>query len=362
LDPSQTAFQSIYSNFAYVTPQEWSNGVLSVSVVNELTTPNSTVNNDVEVNVFISAGDDFEVFAPTSANISKFTFFQPQSGEEVPDRDATLEPSKPMHEESMVLGEGEQDISDINKGFMGESIGSFRPLLRRPQFFETIALPNGRNRTLCIRSNQPYLRGYAPDAVRLTSGSVAYNYVNTVLYHWIRYCFQGHRGSMRYKFVPRLVHSGGYSSYSAYATRMGANDANVVTQWAETKQTVQTTDTDSRAAFQSVYGTGSEDLAETPALPLEGSAYTEDSANTTLEFEIPYYRNYRFSPGKAANFTGQTATPLVAQEPRFRFLATSQVTAGSVVDSWVSIGEDFQFVMWTGLPRMYSELTAPLPI
>lgn len=45
------------------------NGIISVFVVNELTTPNVTPDNDISVNVFVSMGDDFEVFNPDSESI-----------------------------------------------------------------------------------------------------------------------------------------------------------------------------------------------------------------------------------------------------------------------------------------------------
>lgn len=59
-------------------PDLEANGIISVYVVNELTTPNVTPDNDIEVNVFVSMGDDFEVFDPDSEVIEDLTFFEPQ--------------------------------------------------------------------------------------------------------------------------------------------------------------------------------------------------------------------------------------------------------------------------------------------
>jgi len=72
----------IYATSAIGTdPGQLANGVVSVYVVNDLTTPNSTANNDVQVNVFVSAGDNFEVFDPSSENIQDLVWFQPQMGD-----------------------------------------------------------------------------------------------------------------------------------------------------------------------------------------------------------------------------------------------------------------------------------------
>lgn len=64
------------------------NGIISVYVVNELTTPNVTPDNDVEVNVFVSMGEDFEVFNPSSEIIENLVLFAPQMGESSAPRSA----------------------------------------------------------------------------------------------------------------------------------------------------------------------------------------------------------------------------------------------------------------------------------
>jgi hypothetical protein len=70
-NPGADNVTEVYSTTKY-TSNDVGNGVLSVYVVNELTTPNSTVNNDIEINMFISAGDDFEVFVPSNEYQSLF--------------------------------------------------------------------------------------------------------------------------------------------------------------------------------------------------------------------------------------------------------------------------------------------------
>jgi hypothetical protein len=67
------------------------NGIIKVYVVNELTVPNSTINNDIAINVFTSMCDDFEVANPADDRIAQYTLFnsppvasrfEPQSGVE----------------------------------------------------------------------------------------------------------------------------------------------------------------------------------------------------------------------------------------------------------------------------------------
>lgn len=53
------------------------NGTLSVRVVNDLTVPNTVVNNDIVINVFVSACEDFEVFDPDGEVLERYTYRDP---------------------------------------------------------------------------------------------------------------------------------------------------------------------------------------------------------------------------------------------------------------------------------------------
>jgi len=104
-------------------------------VVNELTTPNSIVTNDIEVNVFVSMGDDFEVFVP-SDQFQKYVYkpqmgMLPQAGEIVPESENTTEPSAPLQDSTVKLGPTLQDGELINKVYTGECITTFRQMLKR---------------------------------------------------------------------------------------------------------------------------------------------------------------------------------------------------------------------------------------
>jgi len=117
--PGTESVTQMYSTSRYLS-QEQGNGVLGVYVVNELTTPNSTVNNDIQVNVYVSMGDDFEVFVPDD-HFQYFVFkpqsgFEPQSGEVTPESQNTSEPSAPQQEESSSVGPGYTN-SELVKSF-----------------------------------------------------------------------------------------------------------------------------------------------------------------------------------------------------------------------------------------------------
>jgi hypothetical protein len=76
-----------FSGSAFGSPSSFSsNGVLSIFVVNELTTPNSPA--AVKINVMVSCGDDIEFGAPSN-RLTNYTYF-PQSGYEADDEEAIL--------------------------------------------------------------------------------------------------------------------------------------------------------------------------------------------------------------------------------------------------------------------------------
>jgi putative salt-induced outer membrane protein YdiY len=54
-----------------------SNGFLTVTVLNDLTVPNSEVNNDIAINVYISTGEDIEFQGPNDEYLDAFVFHAP---------------------------------------------------------------------------------------------------------------------------------------------------------------------------------------------------------------------------------------------------------------------------------------------
>jgi hypothetical protein len=123
-------------------------------VVNDLTVPNSTANNDIEVNVFVSAGDDFEVFDPDSRDIEDLVWFRPQMGEvfspqmaEVagqpmnqPDADFTKREDEPMKDQpSQVMAPTLSDQDHTICVYYGDPVTSFRQCLKRYNYHSAVS-------------------------------------------------------------------------------------------------------------------------------------------------------------------------------------------------------------------------------
>lgn len=338
------------------------NGVLSVYVLNELTIPNSVANNDIQINVFVSMCDDFEVFVPED-HFQKFVFkpqmglesdFEPQMGEEiVPESQNTMEPNAPVHSMTQaVVGPDSAPSADLNKVFAGEVITSFRTLLKRYNLWNTIPAVSGTGVVIYGRNPHfPYLRGNVPGSVDVTAALASYNYVNTVLLHWVRNAFSGWRGSIRYKLVPRGYQNTadsvmiqraplkpGTSSYS-YNTI----PTPTYTSWSDAREDIVM-----RTSQFGVPNAGS------PFSGVNGQVITFNSINGVMEFEMPYYSPNRFSPGKKDDYTSG-----IDFECPWDYRISLAAGNTATYDVHVAAGEDFQTYFFTGLPRIYYEATPP---
>jgi hypothetical protein len=336
------------------------NGVLQVRVLNELTVPNSTIDNDVQINVFISAGEDFEVFVPHDV-FQEYTFFSPpfnpQSGTEmVPDSQNTEEPSAPQQANHEDIGGDRQFSSDLNKVYAGEAIVSFRPLLKRYNLWRRennriLDQPPVRQRLLRRRFAYPFFRrGDAQDWV----DGASYNYVNTVMLHWVTQCFAGWRGSIRYKYL--FTESGIRGNESderetgsrVYVERHDFDTSGPGSSYVNTATPVLST-------FQSdIVGRRIVKGASQIPTGAKGTVFATDLINPNVEFEVPYQVNYRFVPGKKRNYTTIPDPAL----NMYNVVYEGATSPCQEVDVHVAAGEDFQVYFWTGMPRLFYE---PIP-
>lgn len=349
----------MYSGTRLVRRETYGNGVVGVYVVNQLTVPNSTIDNSIGVNVFVSMGDDFEVYVPDDdfqVFTSKPLGVVPQSGTEtmsVPESHNTVEPSAPQHEDAEALGPTRSDNSSLSMVYMGESIYSFRSLLKRYNLWSSIGTLANNSRVLYgVRTMFPFFRGSVPGAVHTTSLGIPYNYCNTILLHWIVLAHSGWRGSIRYKFAPRGAIDAD-APVSMYVQRLGCDSIAYSTR----SIAAPTYTTAEQVAASGVVVAGNEPKDGQPFSGVKGQAYQNGSVNSTLEFEMPFYSNDRFVPGKRLNYTSDAERGY----ERFGYYVAADGLTSSVIDMHVAAGEDFTPLFFTGLPVMYKETNAPAP-
>ncbi len=352
LGPGETSVTNAYSTTAYTSLDRRAdiplhNGILGVYVLNELTVPNSTTNNDIAINVFVSAGKDFEVAAPTDY-FQRFSI-QPQVGMVDDTQEDTSEPSKPIQDQTKQMHGVSQEEDKANMVFMGEAIASFRPLLKRFNLHTSRGPLASGNRIIGgTLPAFPYHRGAVAGAINVTGAGDAYNYCNTVLLHWVTLPFAGWRGSTRWKFLPR-GNVDGSQPITMYISRREP-DTSIYYDEAVVDQSNYTGPSSvARAgAIDFPYALG--DIQRMPSCTL-GAAYSSSLVNPTIEAEIPFYSSNRFVPGKPVNYTTETTLPFKGMAFQYRIVMNGEPS--SVVDLLVAAGDDFQTYFWTGMPRLY---------
>lgn len=362
--PGTDTFVSTFDTVAPLTRQNRGNGTLSMYVINALTTP-SVSTETVEVNVYVSMGDDFETFVPDEY-FQAFTFSAPpaaalvnQAGYEADEKPSDHNPNvvadgissnhlnAPIGQPGQPIAVQFIDNPKTNLVFTGESIQSFRSILKRFTRWRTVG--NFQNAEIDLSLNMyPFLRGDVSGAIDSTAAAGFYNYVNTLPVHWVTYMFAGWRGSMRYKLVPRYFI--GDSSYKI--TRKSVDTT--LSAYSLSVAPLATARSVSATAFFNVLDLNSR-FTETG---FGGSAISFSPVNNSIEWEVPYYSRFRYVPGKIEDLVD-------SNDFMDTFVIHGEVNNTLLIEGafelWNAVGEDFQVYMFTGLPRMYYDATPPLP-
>jgi hypothetical protein len=335
----------------------YGNGTISVYVVNDLTVPNSSINNDIEINVFVSAHDDFEVAVPSTGNLTRLRLkrptgeippeVEPQAGEV----ESVTHDSKPQHVENIRLTGATINTDDkTNLIYFGEVIRSFRQVMKR---YTTHAwVPVGSQiaaRSLII--NYPAFPFNVGDATAFTVVNPpsfvldrgVYTYGHMTLLNYLSCAYGGWRGGIRWMVDASDIRSGVDSTLSVERTDDGyfgvLNDPAYPTET-------------SFGAADMVYA----QLISDTKLP--GSVIQTVTTNPILLFEVPYYKNMRFTPARRFTDLSRVDTEQNGWVLQTKFAPTSYSNVGTFRTSCAA-AEDLTFFMFLGAPIFYFEFVAP---
>lgn len=326
-----------YKTTQIVGTSTTANGVISVSVLNDLATP-STTTSDISLLVFISM-EDAEFAAPGPLlNMIDSYHVTPQAleGEE------GVKPNpNPDSSEMEVKCHEVADDDHSNLVYYGEHIPSLRPLLHRYVVNNSIVYnPTSATTTETWRMYQndyPLYYGYDTVANSLftTSTTKHCNYSHLTMLNYLAPAFAAVRGSVRSKYIVRssantvvdMVLTRGYSNtgFNYPPTFLlgpgpAANVANYGHDW------------------QAATLGGA-----------EGCAYVNTSKVPLLEAELPFYRPVRFACG----YTMDTTKPYATNSSSHRLdITTTGSTAPVIIDRWVAAGEDVSFTWFQGCPPL----------
>lgn len=355
----------IVGNGVSLPNTDTANGVIHVSVVNALTVPNTTVDNDITVNVFVSACDDFEVACPETSMIERMTLwtdpqFVPQSGMEsgsdnlvTGDAENTEGASKPTQDKEDTIETFGADICHEDWDddpqmlvYFGETIKSVRGLLKRYCWHSASTHDDGVGTLLHQFPALPYYPGYNPDSPFTTSLADPFSYSQNTFLNWFTPAYGGYRGSTRWKI--QMMGLTGDSTTNLRCTRstIPINGTPYVSE-----NLALPSGSSSKKAF---------DLNVSRFWTGNGSHATSTEQNSVLEVEVPFYSQDRFIPAK-------NVRNIKPDYRRSEFLQTTHTITGEItsdqncwLENYTAAGEDYSLYFFLGSPVVHYTPT-PLP-
>lgn len=307
------------------------NGQLSLAVCNQLTTPDPTNVDPIYVNMYVSAGPDFEVAAPTDIAMRNLTYVA-QSGIE----DAPLISGESPYTIEATAGQwGSSPASHI---YMGESVTSIRSLLKRYCYHSVFGGWQPAESFWWREYNFPYYPG-----VNLPGNTAEYRHVSgnsgptkdmnicpNLHLHWFVPCYAGWRGALRSKY---LYQNNGIIMVrrDTHATGDIANQLSIITSAGD--------------------NTNTKSMVLTMASGLSGAHAVKSSVDGALEVEFPFYSDQRFAPARAFIATSSGDKRCHTQAHLGIVIAGSNTTNFGLL-RYVAAGDDFSTFFFTGQPLL----------
>lgn len=333
LDVVGTAGWLQYGTTAFSGNTPYSNGVLGVYVLNELTTPNSSVNNDIKINVFQSMCDDCEFAVPSS--LMESVQYNTQSGEEDGSyEDITNAPVIETSTDHILPCLIKDHTNDV---YFGEKITSFRQLLKRYSWYNALLSPGTGDNTWAITiPDFPVYRGTFDYGLQLNAVAAAANINRTTMLQYVSAAFLAKRGGVRWKYM----YNTDKPSAQQYVTVTRMPIGNTPAQGSTVTPYTVTTSTafsNTAAVLRSVTACGTE--------------VTPSTQQPVMEFESPNYSRFRFAiPQNASSLVTATAANFSMYANRHRVSINDSNTARSYVDMYVAGAEDLTFIGFQGCP------------
>lgn len=326
------------------------NGVLEVNVVNSLVSP--SIDSDIRINVFVSAGEDFKWGRPNPDKLRNLHYFpvnnalefEPQSGE-ASDLSGTTGDSatdRPTQADPIQSIGCEADDDQMMNVFFGEMPTSLREIFRR-YCFHTAFCPTGpsNDNQIVISNNRiksfPLQSGDDPQGINTKAGGQKYNMVMTHPIAFFGPAYAGWRGSLRHKFIFAN------SNQSPNVCQFGYLGANGIQSTTHTiSNELEATKFYSNRLGRFTNG---------------GAAATNLGVNNTIECEMPYYNGNRFSSPRILGSSDQSSLSYQITTTQYRPSPTGptpEILEEDTYQMWTAAGEDFTLFFWAGVPIMYN--------
>lgn len=389
-----------------------SNGFLAVYVVNELAVPMNTIDNDITINVFVSAGDDFEVACPYGEDMASVRFTNADDVEPIlpPERfvvsplisEGTRPPiqkdseevaAAPQHDApelevvSDVLGAVTTTVDNTQNVHFGEVISNFRPLLKRYNIHELLPeyVSDVQRYVRVHRPAMPFAPGYVSEAkcvsiaenptsvpqrlVNAPDTDKYFAYGNMTMAKYISSSFVCWRGSMRW-----IADTSMYANQNLLQASPTIHRSHAI-QLGNLNEIMPTNiDGNSGRSLLLFYG------RDEPGH--DGYSLADPNVNPLLSVDIPHYTHWRFAPARwQQNFKPVQATITDLEGVRYDdpwpFMACWKLAAfvmspwnatgianpnlgtSTYIQTSCAVGDDFTVGFFIGAPPMFIQGVYP---
>lgn len=335
-----------------------SNGILNVYVMNELAS--SITTSSVEVNVFLSAGDDYQLQMPND-NIKLLSYSRNTEPVGPPafaqSEVITSQENDPNQSSMTVINGGSHAMPDprSNLVYFGEQVVSIRSLMKRYNFHRPLTNQGLTADVLYSLAynifNFPVGPGktYGSSIVSGTdtiSGLSTYNVVAMTHLRFFCQSYIGWRGSLRYKMINI---KGQGDSGLIKVTR----SSRPITAETSAALILKTTGT-SRLSLNQGYLSSNANSND-----LEGTNINSALVNPTIEYELPMYHTFRYvevnEPPNLVGAQDKYQGNYGGGGHYVTMLARNTDTKSfPILESHVSIGEDFSFFFFIGASPIFT--------
>ncbi|APG77487.1 hypothetical protein 2 [Sanxia picorna-like virus 5] len=313
------------------------NGTISVYVLNELTSPDTSLTSPISILVSVSACEDFELFSPIDT-ISNFTYHA-QSGEVL--ENSIIKPYK--SEADVKFGSRIRSNDPSPKIFHGDPVISLRTLLKRYTYscaysptFTAVGVQRFSWRL--VLPQMPLYPGRAPLAVH--TATTAINFSSMTLLNYFTPAFLARRGGIRHRFIAGI---GCPIEHAAIYRAPVAGYTNTTTLF----PAITTPSVAARAHRVEHRGVTN---------GVSGMSATPDIERIPLDIEVPFYSPLRYFRGRdggtnRGSSSGAGVTILV------KFVTSSG--SDVILEQYVSAADDFSLHGFIDVPPMYNHTTVP---
>lgn len=329
--------------------QAFDNGVLSIHVLNDLVTPNTEDVNSPDINIFVAAGDDFEVAVPETEGIEKISYFPHETGftSQSGITDANASDSAPSGDTDIVsitMGNSESDIRENSAVHFGETFMSFRSMLKRYAYHTSYISPEAPATASPLwqwvsgHTSFPYYRGRDTTNPHAVSG---FAYSRMTLINYLTPAYVARRGGVRWKYN-FIASEGAFRDLTLSSLKVTRRDS-IAPE--EVNSLLPLGSSTAERLLPSVLASNSDTW--------HGSYVTNVQSNPAMEIEVPYYSQFRYVDGDELSY-GQLETTNNVTETMLQGVGTAGPTIGAAcLDAYVATGEDFNLIWFLNCPTMY---------